>query len=77
MLSDYYYYTRLTASFQDSLVSRYQKCKTSLDLNEARDGKALGSSGISWNICKQSAPRCRQIPHQHLITQFLQTEYSS
>ena len=26
-------------------------------------------SGISWTICKQSAPCTRQ-PHQHLITQF-------
>jgi len=40
-------------------VSRYQKGKASLDLNEARDDGALGCSGISWTICKQSAPRCR------------------
>ena len=31
-------------------------------------------SGISWTICKQSAPRSRQ---QHLITQFLQARCSS
>ena len=36
-------------------VSRYQKCKTSLDLNEARHDGVLGCSGISWTICKQSA----------------------
>jgi len=42
-------------------VSRYQKGKTSLDLNEARDDGVLGCSGISCTICKQSAPRCRQI----------------
>ena len=51
-------------------VSRCQKGKTSLDLNEARDDGVLGCSGISWTICKQSAPRCRQIttptPHQSL-----------
>jgi len=51
-------------------VSRYQKGKTSLDLNEARDDGILGCSGISWTICKQYAPRSRQIntpaPH-HLI----------
>jgi len=49
-------------------VSRYQKGKTSLDLNEARDGEVLGYSGISWTICKQSAPRSRQIttPIPHL-----------
>ena len=44
-------------------VSRYQKGKTSLDLNEARDNGVLGCSGISWTICKQSAPRCRQDNH--------------
>ena len=42
-------------------VSRYQKGKTSLDLNKARDDGVLGCSGISWTICKQSAPRSRQI----------------
>ena len=32
----------------------------------------LGCSGISWTICKQSAPRSRltTTPHCHLITQF-------
>ena len=52
-------------------MSQYQKGKTSLDLNEARDDGLLGCSGISWTICKQSEPRSRQ-PHQHLITQFFQ-----
>jgi len=42
-------------------VSRYQKGKTSLDLDEARDYGVLGCSGISWIICKQSAPCSRQI----------------
>ena len=50
-------------------VSRYQKGKTSLDLNEARDDGILGCGGISWTICKRSAPRSRQIttptPDQH------------
>ena len=41
-------------------VSRYQKGKTSLDLNEVRHGGVWGCSGISWTICKQSAPRSRQ-----------------
>jgi len=31
-------------------VSWYQKGKTSLDLNEARDDGVLGCSGISWTI---------------------------
>jgi len=38
-------------------ISRYQKGKNSLDLNEAKDD----GRGISWTIYKQSAPRCRQI----------------
>jgi len=42
-------------------VSQYQKGKTSLDLNEARDDGISGCSGISWTICKQYAPRSRQI----------------
>jgi len=42
-------------------VSWYQKSKTSLDLNEARDNGVLGCSGISWTTCKQYAPRSRQI----------------
>jgi len=47
--------------FMTTRVSRCQKGKTSLDLNEARDYGVLGCSGISWTICKQSAPRSRQI----------------
>ena len=53
-------------------VSRYQKGKSSLDLNEARHDEVLGCSGISWTICKQSAPRSRQIttptPHHSIFT---------
>ena len=53
-------------------VSRYQKDKISLDLNEARDNCVLGNTGISWTICKQSAPQSRQIatptPHQSIFT---------
>jgi len=51
-------------------LSRHQKGKTSLDLNKARNDGVLGCSGIRWTMCKQSAPRFRQIttptPH-HLI----------
>ena len=48
-------------------VSRNQKDKTSLDLNEARDDGGSRCSGFSWTICKQSAPRSRQIttPTRH------------
>ena len=53
-------------------VSRCQKGKTSLDLNEARDDGVCDGSGISWTICKQSAPRPRQITtptrHQSIFT---------
>ena len=40
----YYYYTRLTAFFQQQpgWVSRYQKGKTRLDLNTARDDGVVG-----------------------------------
>ena len=47
-------------------VSRYQKGNTNLDFTEARD------SEWQWHqlgTCK-SAPRSRQIPCQHLTTQF-------
>jgi len=45
----YHYYTRLTASFfRTTWVSQYQKGKTSLDLNEARDDGSRDGSGISW-----------------------------
>jgi len=53
-------------------VSWYRKGKTSLDLNGARDDGVLGCSGISWTICKQSAPCSRQIttptPHHSIFT---------
>ena len=53
-------------------ISRYQKGKTSLDLNEAKDGGVRGCSSISWTICKQSAPRSRKIttptPHHPIFT---------
>ena len=47
--------------FRTVWVSWYQIGKTSLDLNEARDDGFLGCTGISWTICKQSAPHSRQI----------------
>jgi len=53
-------------------MSRYQKGKTSLDLNEATDDGVLVCSGISWIIYKQSAPFSRQItsptPHHSILT---------
>ena len=50
--------------------SRYKKGMTSLDLNEARDDGVFECSGILWTICKQSAPRSRQITtptHHHSV----------
>jgi len=53
-------------------VSQCQKDKTSLDLGDAIDDWVFGSSGISWSICKHSAPRFRQIttpaPHHSSFT---------
>ena len=51
-------------------VSRYQKGKTSLDLNKLRDDG--DGSGISWTVCKQTSPCSRQIttstPHHSIFT---------
>ena len=53
-------------------VSRSYKGKISLDLNEARDDRVLGCSGISWTIWKQSAYCSRHIttstPHHSIST---------
>jgi len=54
-------------------VSQYHKGKTSLYLNEARDYRVLGCTGISGTICKQyHAPHSRQIttqsPHHCIFT---------
>ena len=54
---------------QDTWVSRYQKGKSSLDLNDARDDGDGSGSGLSWATCK-SAPCSRQ-PHWHPTTLFL------
>jgi len=58
---NYHNYTRLGLFSRTMWVSRYHKGKTSLDLNEARDDRVLGCSGISWTICKKSPPLSRQI----------------
>jgi len=53
-------------------TSWYQKGKTGLDLNEARNDGVWRRSGISWTICKQSAPRSRltttPTPHHSIFT---------
>jgi len=62
----------LTHFSRTTWVSWYQKGKSSLDLNEAKEDGVLGCSGISWTICKQSAPPSRQIttptPHHSIFT---------
>ena len=58
-------------------VSRHEKCKSSLDSNEARDDGVLGCSGISWTICKQYAHSSRQIATLTPIIEFLQAGCSS
>ena len=67
---DYYYATSVQRPLsRTTWLSRYQKGKTSLHLNKARDYGVLGCSGISWTVCKQCAPNSRQIitptPHTH------------
>jgi len=52
-------------------VSRYQKGKTSLDLNEARDDGVLGCSGISWTIANYLHLAPDRQPHQHLVIRML------
>jgi len=41
-------------------------------MSEARDDAVLGCSGISWTVCKRSAPRSKQIttstPHHSIFT---------
>jgi len=59
--SHYYYYTRLTASSTTTWISQYQKGKTSLDLNGARDNGVLG-----WHW--------RQLDHLLIICTSVQTE---
>jgi len=53
-------------------TSWYQKGKTSLNSNEARDDGFSGCSCISWTICKQSASHSTQIttptPHHSIFT---------
>jgi len=60
------------ASFSGQPEYVVPKGKTSLDLNKARDDGVLGCSGISWTICRQPAPRSRQIttstPHHSIFT---------
>ena len=56
-----HYHTRLTASSRTTWVSRYQKCITSQDLNEARDD---GVWGWQW----------RQVDHMQTICTSLQTD---
>jgi len=53
-------------------VSRYQKDKTGLDLNEARDDEVLGRQWHQQNHTETICTYPDRLPRQHLITQFLQ-----
>ena len=53
--------------YRTTWVSRYEKGKTSLDLNEAEDNWVLGSSAISQTICKQSAPQEQIVPNYRCV----------
>jgi len=59
----------VTTVYPGKLVSERQ---TTLDLNEARDDGVLGWQWYQLTICKQPAPRCREIttptPHQSIFT---------
>ena len=64
---------RQGGQFSTRHYSRYQKGETSLYLNGAGDDGVLvwDGHGICWTICKQSAPRTRQIttptPHRSIF----------
>jgi len=53
--------------YRTTCINRYQKAKTSLDLNKARDDGVLRCTG-----CKRSTPRSRQIttpiPNHSMLT---------
>ena len=55
-------------------VSRYQKGKTSLDLNDARDG---GVWGWQWDQLDHRQTICTSLQTDNVITQFLQAGSSS
>jgi len=64
--------------FRTTWISRYQKGKSSLDLNESGDNGFWGDgSGVSWTVCKQSAPGCRQITMPTPYHSVLQVRCSS
>jgi len=49
-------------------VSQYQKGKTSLDLDEARNDVVLEHSGISWTICNKPRSSTTPTPHHSIFT---------
>ena len=58
-------------------VSRYQKGKTSLDLNEARDDGVLEWQWRQLDHMQTCISLQTDNPHQHIITQFIQAGRSS
>jgi len=70
--ADCLHMVQLTLFSRKTWVSRYQKGKTSMDMRQEMMGFSFSDgSGISWTICKQSAPRSRQIttptPHHSIL----------
>ena len=73
-----HYYTHLVAYFfRTTWLSRYQKGKTSLDLNEARDDGFLDAVASAGPYANNLHLAPDTLPHQQLITQFLQAGCSS
>jgi len=64
-----------TSSLRDTKPARsarYKDGSSGRAASEIKDYRVLGSSGFSWIICKQSAPRSREIttstPHHSFFT---------
>jgi len=58
-------------------VSQYQKRRTSLDLNEARDDRVWDAVALAGPYTNNLHLAPDRQPHQHLISQFLQAGCSS
>jgi len=68
----YYYYTHLMASFPAQHGQAGIEKVKPVWFKWGKRWWFFGYSGISWAMCKQSAPRCRQIttptPHHSIFT---------
>jgi len=61
-----------TPALCDSEWKWHQLCYDYASMHQERDYAVLGCSDISWTICRQSAPRFRQMttptPHHSIFT---------